>query len=185
MFFFLLSVFFYIFCLHATQFVLHGINIIMSSGKHSQSATKSMLAKSTTKSRKAWLISDLKVLLESATKSMTAKPGLRLNMPMRDLAGQFNISISLCSSLFTNWSKAAAMLLGSVVFMPDQGRINETKPAFKNLSCIIDCLEFLQKLQKIIVSNVLLWSSYKHHNYWNWWLVLLQTPSFHSCQRLI
>ena len=54
----------------------------------------------------------------------------------RDLADRFNIS--LCSSLFTSWSKAAAM----VVFMPDQGRINETKPRFydvKNLNCLIDC----------------------------------------------
>ena len=62
---------------------------------------------------------------------------IRLNMPMRDLADRFNIS--LCSSLFTSWSKAAAM----VVFMPDQGRINETKPlrfyAVKNLNCLIDC----------------------------------------------
>lgn len=64
---------------------------------------------------------------------------IRLNMPMRDLADRFNII--LCSSLFTSWSKAAAMVLGSVVFMPD-GRINETKPrrffAVKNLNCIID-----------------------------------------------
>ena len=62
---------------------------------------------------------------------------IRLNMPMRDLADRFNTS--LCSSLFTSWSKAAAM----VVFMPDQGRINETKPlrfyAVKNLNCLIDC----------------------------------------------
>ena len=93
---------------------------------------------------------------------------IRLNMQMHDLADRFNISTSLCSSLFTSWSKAAAMVLGSVVFMPDQGRINETKPrrfsAVKNLNCIIDCSEIFTETPKDHRIQRLLWSSYKHHN---------------------
>ena len=93
---------------------------------------------------------------------------MRLNLPMRDLANRFNISLSTCSRVFSSWTKASAAILKSFVFVPDQGTINATRPprfsSFKNLNMIIDCSELFIQTPKSHILQRLTWSSYKHHN---------------------
>ena len=92
---------------------------------------------------------------------------LRLNTPMRDLATRFGISETTCSRIFSSWARASANVLKSLVFSPDQGTINATKPlrfsAVKDLTMIIDCSELFAQCSKDHLLQRL-WSSYKHHN---------------------
>ena len=93
---------------------------------------------------------------------------LRLNTPMRDLANRFNISKSTCSRIFSSWTRASSIILKSLLFIPDQGTINATKPprffSIRNLNMIIDCSELFIQTPKNHLLQRLSWSSYKHHN---------------------
>jgi hypothetical protein len=93
---------------------------------------------------------------------------LRLNSPLKDLAKRFKISYSSCQRIFSSWSKTTAKVLRSLVFMPDQGILNATRPgrfsSFPNLNSIADCFEVFIQTPKDPVLQRLTWSSYKHHN---------------------
>ena len=93
---------------------------------------------------------------------------LRLNVPFYDLARRFKVSESTCLRIFATWTRAAANILKSFVFIPDQGILNLTKPSrfscFKNLNSIIDCSEVFIQTPKDPKMKRMTWSSYKHHN---------------------
>ena len=93
---------------------------------------------------------------------------LRLNTPNRDLADRFKISLATCSRIFSSWTKASAAVLKSLIFIPNQGVLNATKPSrfssIPNLNMIIDCSEFFIQTPKNHLIQRLTWSSYKHHN---------------------
>jgi len=93
---------------------------------------------------------------------------LRLGLLVKDLSHRFKVSTTLSSRIISSWLRSSALVLKSLVFIPDQGTLNVTKPnqfiGVSNLNSIIDGTElFIQtpkdhKLQKIT------WSNYKHHN---------------------
>ena len=74
---------------------------------------------------------------------------LRLALLIPDLAERFNISCTLTGRIIATWLHASAQVLGTFVFVPNQGTMIATKPAHlysaKNLHSIIDATEiFIQ-----------------------------------------
>ena len=70
--------------------------------------------------------------------------------------------------LFSSWSKSSAKVLRSLIFIPDQGVINATRPSrfssYPNLNSIADCFKVFIQTPKDPVLQRWTWSSYKHHN---------------------
>ena len=93
---------------------------------------------------------------------------LRLGLLGEDLQDRFNVSSALCSRIFSSWLRASAQVLGTNVFVPDQGTLNVTKPPhFKpahNLHSIIDGTEIFIETPKSHKRQKQTWSQYKHHN---------------------
>ena len=93
---------------------------------------------------------------------------LRLGLLVQDLSNRFKISVPLTSSIISSWLRASAIVLKSVIFVPDQGILNATKPPhFKsvtNLHSIIDASEIFIQTPKDHRLQKMTWSSYKHHN---------------------
>ena len=93
---------------------------------------------------------------------------LRLGSLEKDLADRFGVSITLVSQIFATWTRALAMELGPLVYVPDMGTINATKPKqFKELPklhSIADGTELFIQTPKNHDLQRMTWSSYKHHN---------------------
>ena len=77
---------------------------------------------------------------------------LRLNLKEQDLADRFNISQSTVSSTFKTWIKVIAYILKNVIYVPDKGILNFTRPErFENVpdvEQIIDCFEIFIETPK-------------------------------------
>lgn len=93
---------------------------------------------------------------------------LRLGLLGKDLQYRFNISIASTSRIFSSWLRACALTLGKLVFIPDQGTLNLTKPPHfkpvKNLHSIIDATKNFIQSPKDHKRQKQTWSNYKHHN---------------------
>ena len=93
---------------------------------------------------------------------------LRLDPPLKDLSNRFKVSLSTGHRIFSSWSKSSAKVLRSLIFVPDQGIINATRPSrfssYTNLNSIADCFEVFIQTPKDPVLQRWTWSSYKHHN---------------------
>ena len=53
---------------------------------------------------------------------------IRLGLLEQDLAIRFEISISVVSRIFVAWDKGLSSVLKHLLFMPEQGSLNTTKP---------------------------------------------------------
>ena len=93
---------------------------------------------------------------------------LRLGLLQEDLAKRFDISKSLTSSIIRSWLRGASSVIGNLVYVPDQGILNATKPRqfnmTNNLHSIIDATELFIETPKGLKNQRLTWSNYKHHN---------------------
>ena len=93
---------------------------------------------------------------------------LRLGVLNKDLADRFGVSVGLVSSIFTSWLKVSSDVLSSMIFIPDQSNISNTRSSrFKSmpdLHSILDGTEFFIQTPKNPDNQKLTWSDYKHHN---------------------
>uniref|UniRef100_A0A7M5UG70 THAP-type domain-containing protein n=1 Tax=Clytia hemisphaerica TaxID=252671 RepID=A0A7M5UG70_9CNID len=93
---------------------------------------------------------------------------LRLGLLEKDLANRFRVSISTTSRVIRTWLKVSSSIMKSLIFVPDQGVLNITKPPvfkpIKNLHSIIDATELFIETPKGLINQRLTWSQYKHHN---------------------
>lgn len=93
---------------------------------------------------------------------------LRLGLTVQDLADRFGVSTSTVSSTFKTWIKILSTILKCVIFTPDQGSLNFTRPKrfdhVKDVAQIIDCFEVFIETPKSLELQKLTWSEYKHHN---------------------
>ena len=93
---------------------------------------------------------------------------LRLALLNFDLAKRFRISKCLSGQVITCWLRAMASVLRTMIFMPDLGTLNVTKPArfskARNLHSIIDCSEIFIETPQDHNLQAMTWSRYKHHN---------------------
>ena len=93
---------------------------------------------------------------------------LRIDPPLQDLSTRFNVSLSTGQRIFSSWVRTTAKVMSPLVYIPDQGFINATRPprfaSYPNLSGIADCFELFIQTPKDPILQRLTWSSYKHHN---------------------
>ena len=93
---------------------------------------------------------------------------LRLNLLIKDLSNRFHISKTLASTIYCTWLRASARVLKSVIYVPDLGILNATKPpqfkGIKELHFIIDATELFIQTPKKHNLQKMTWSNYKHHN---------------------
>ena len=70
----------------------------------------------------------------------------------KDLASRFNISISLVSRIIVTWLRALASILKNLVFIPDKGSLNFTRPErfnhVRDIHSIIDGSEIFIETPK-------------------------------------
>ena len=109
-----------------------------------------------------------KTILSSRAELLLTLMKLCLNLPEKDLSHRFNISISTVSSTFKTWIRLLSRLLKCLIFVPDQGSLNFTRPErfnlVKDVSQIIDCFEVFIETPKSLELQKATWSEYKHHN---------------------
>ncbi|XP_065675752.1 uncharacterized protein LOC136091960 [Hydra vulgaris] len=93
---------------------------------------------------------------------------IRLALTEKDLSHRFNISVSLASRIFVTWVKGLASVLHHLIFIPDKGALNFTRPKrfdhIKDIHSIIDATELFIETPKNPDLQKLTWSEYKHHN---------------------
>ena len=93
---------------------------------------------------------------------------IRLGLLEKVLSFRFGISITHCSKIFSTWSRALALYLKPLIFVPNMIAINDVKPnrykiALK-LHSIGDAAEMFIKTLKDRDLQIMPWSNYKHHN---------------------
>ena len=92
---------------------------------------------------------------------------IKLELLEQDLAKRFEISISVVSRIFITWVKGLSSVLKHLLFMPEQGSLNTTKPKRFNqvhgIHSIIDGSELIFiETPKSLDLQKLTWSEYKH-----------------------
>ncbi|XP_028404033.1 uncharacterized protein LOC114526650 [Dendronephthya gigantea] len=92
----------------------------------------------------------------------------RKGLDVAFLADTFEISTSQVSRIYNTWIIFLSNELSFLVPWPSRVEIQEKLPKrfkrFKNLRIIIDCAEFFIQKPKILESQKITWSSYKHWN---------------------
>ena len=108
---------------------------------------------------------------------------IKLELLEQDLASRFEISISVVSIIFITWVKGLSSVLKHLLFMPEQGSLNPTKPKRFNqvhgIHSIIDGSEIFMETPKSIDLQKLTWSEYKHQNPIK--ILVAVTPSSSIC----
>lgn len=95
---------------------------------------------------------------------------IKLNLPLQDIAYQFNISVSTASRIFDRWIDVLCTRLKFLIHWPDREELQRTMPSifqqnFRNkVAVIIDCFEVFLDRPSSLVARAMTWSSYKHHN---------------------
>ena len=85
---------------------------------------------------------------------------LRLALSVGDLAFRFEISDTLCSSIFISWVK--------LIKWPSKKQTKKTLPKcfekyYSKVRCIIDCSEVFIETPSSLEFQATCWSDYKHH----------------------
>nr|XP_033938417.1 uncharacterized protein LOC117446358 [Pseudochaenichthys georgianus] len=95
---------------------------------------------------------------------------LRLNLPLKDLAFRFNISLSTASRI---WHKLIDILHESTAFIiewPERHVLQATMPmGFRQafgcrVAVIVDCFEVFIERPSNLLARAQTWSNYKHHH---------------------
>ena len=95
---------------------------------------------------------------------------LRLNVPLRDLAYRFVVSISTISRIFFHWIVVMDKRLFPFVYWPDRHQLWKTMPqcfqyAFGRKTTVVnDCFEVFIERPSNLLARAQTFSSYKHHN---------------------
>ena len=101
---------------------------------------------------------------------MMALIKLRMNLPMKDLAYCFDVSIVTISRIWLKWFVHMDIKLRSLILWPEREQLQKTMPssfqsAFGNkVAVIIDCFEVFIERPSNLLARACTWSSYKHHN---------------------
>ena len=94
---------------------------------------------------------------------------LRLNVPLRDLAYRFKISLTTASRIFSSWMVVLDAKLSALVFWPEREQLWNTMPvcfqyAFgKKVTVVIDCFELFIERPSNLLARAQTFSSHKHH----------------------
>ena len=95
---------------------------------------------------------------------------LRLNVPFKDLAYRFLVSVPTVSRIFFSWMNTMDYRLRPLVHWPERENLCKTMPmcfkyAFGNkVTVIIDCFEVFIEKPTNLLARAQTFSSYKHHN---------------------
>ena len=95
---------------------------------------------------------------------------LKLDMPLKDLAFCFGVSLSTVSRVFSSWMIALDVRLSPLVSWPDQEDLWRTMPQCfqdsfgKKVTVIIDCFEVFINRPSGLYARAQTFSSYKNHN---------------------
>ena len=95
---------------------------------------------------------------------------LRLDVPYRDLAYRFGVSISTVSRIFLSWLTTMEIRLSPLIYWPEREELWQTMPQCfqysfgKKTTVIIDCFEVFIEKPTNLLARAQTFSSYKHHN---------------------
>ena len=95
---------------------------------------------------------------------------LKLDMPLKDLAFRFGVSLSTESRVFSSWMIALDVRLAPLVSWPDREDLWRTMPQCfqdsfgKKVTVIIDCFEVFINRPSGLYARAQTFSSYKNHN---------------------
>ena len=95
---------------------------------------------------------------------------LRLNVPFKDLAYRFMVSVPTVSRIFWSWITVMDYRLCQLIYWPERNNLWKTMPmcfkyAFGNkVTVVIDCFEVFIEKPTNLLARVQTFSSYKHHN---------------------
>ena len=94
---------------------------------------------------------------------------LRLNLPVKDLANRFKISIGLVSKYITTWICFLYHQLKEIEWMPTPKQVAATLPVsfkqdYSTTYAIIDASEWFLETPSDLQMQSSTWSNYKHHN---------------------
>ena len=96
---------------------------------------------------------------------------LKLDVPLKDLAFRFGVSLStILLVFFSSWMIALDVRLAPLVAWPDRDDLWRTMPQCfqesfgRNLSAIIDCFEVFVNRPSGLYAKAQTFSSYKNHN---------------------
>ena len=95
---------------------------------------------------------------------------LRFDMPYRDLAYRFGVSISTVSRIFSSWLTTMDIRLSPLIYWPEREELGQSMPQCfqhsfgKKTTVIIDCFEVFIEKPTNLLARAQTFSSYKHHN---------------------
>lgn len=95
---------------------------------------------------------------------------LKLDMPLKDLAFRFGVSLSTVSRVFSSWMIALDVRLSPLVSWLDREELWRTMPQCfqdsfgKKVTVIIDCFEVFINRPSGLYAGAQTFSSYKNHN---------------------
>lgn len=95
---------------------------------------------------------------------------IKLNIPFKDLAYRFGISVSTASRIFDKWIDVMSTRLQFLILWPEREELRKTMPlVFKQnfgnkVAIIIDCFEVFIERPSSLIARAMTWSNYKHHN---------------------
>ena len=95
---------------------------------------------------------------------------LKLDMPLKDLAFRFGVSLSTVSRVFSSWMIVLDVRLSPLVSWPDREDLWRTMPQCfqdsfgKKVTVIIDCSEVFINRPSGLYARAQTFSSYKNHN---------------------
>ena len=93
-----------------------------------------------------------------------------MNLPMKDLAYRFNVSVATVSRAWLKWMVRMDVRLGPLILWPERESLRKTMPCcFQNafgekVAVIIDCFEVFIERPSNLLARARTWFSYKHHS---------------------
>ena len=109
-----------------------------------------------------------KAKLSSEDELLLTLMKLRLGLMEEDLAHRFGTSTTHVSNTFISWVKVLSLVLRNIIFVPNQGQLNFTRPKRfdknRDVCQIIDGFECFIETPKSLDLQKVTWSEYKHHN---------------------
>ena len=95
---------------------------------------------------------------------------LRLNLPLKDLAYRFQVSLSTVCRIWHKLVNVLHQRLGFLIEWPEREMLKATMPmefrqAFgSKVAVIVDCFEIFIERPSNLLARAQTWSNYKHHN---------------------
>ena len=95
---------------------------------------------------------------------------LRLDLPYKDLAYRFGLSLTTVSRIFSKWLSIMDVRLKFLIIWPDRESLRKTVPqCFRSsfgdkVAVILDCFEVFIDRPSSLLPRASTWSNYKQHN---------------------